>query len=479
MATSYSDPKYRSSQWLELLLCKCSGARMDVLKMKICEPDRPKFAKIGVWVLIMSIIAYCSTSYAAWTVSHSRFGSIFVGCIGAVMTFNTDRYLIGESRKRKSQDETKQYVSIAVRLLLSLCISYVISEPLKTLAFKGPIDLYLNEQNRIAATQLESKLKSQFPDIQILKNQIKSLEQNLDRAKAIRDRAYNDMMSEGTGEQGDGKTGKFGRGDFYRQRQQELRQQESLFGNLKASTEQGVTETKKKLAVLEARAQAQRDSDLADRKSANTLPTQMSALHEISKTDRVIGLASTAITLMLVALELTPILAKTLSERGQYDAILERVEHEAIGYEDRRRENDEQIMKTKLSNQRKHQELRLRHEDELFTAVKNSAHANLLNAIAQIRETALTNPEWQAAQDRAVNNYVNTISRQMEKYACLFYLTDKEFDRYIRPELVKMAQQYAQPIAEAEFQKRRAHHSKGNSIEQLENRFRELTRRWK
>jgi Domain of unknown function (DUF4407) len=479
MATSYSDPKDRSSQWLELLLCKCSGGRMDVLQMRICEPERPKFAKIGVWVLIMSIIAYCSTAYAAWTVSHSKFVSIFVGCIGGLMTFNTDRYLIGESRKRKSQGETRQYVSIAVRLLLSLCISYVVSEPLKTLAFKGPIDLYLNEQNRIAATQLESKLKSQFPDIQILKDQIKSSEQDLNRAKASRDKAYNEMMSEGTGEKGDGKTGKFGQGDFYRQRQKELQQQESLFGDLKANTEQGIAENKKKLSVLEARAQAQRDSYQADQKSANTLPTQMSALHKISKTDEVIGLASTAITLMLIALEITPILAKTLSERGQYDAILERVEHEAISYEDRLRENDEQIMETKLSNQRKHEELLLRHEDELFTAVENAAHENLLDAIAQIHETALTTPEWQAAQDRAVSNYVNVISRQMEKYACSFYLTDKEFDRYVRPELVKMAQQYAQPIAEAEFQKRRAHHSQESLLKQLENKFRELTQKWK
>jgi hypothetical protein len=479
MTISYSDPKAHSSEWWEIFLCKCSGGRMDVLKMRICASERPKFAKIGTWVLLVSTISYCSCSYAAFTISCSTPVSIFVGCIGALFTFNTDRYLIGEVRKRKESDGVKQFASIAVRIFLSLCISYIMSEPLKILIFQAPIDLYQNEQNQIAMTQLESKLKHQFPGIEILKDKNKSLEQDLDRAKATRDKAYNEMMSEGTGQKGDGKSGRYGQGEFFNQRQKELEQQEVLFADLKAKTERGIAENKQKLEVLEARVQVQRDSYQAVRESARTLPSRMSALHQIAKKDEVIGVWNIAITLMFVALELTPILAKTLSERGQYDAILERIEHEVIGYEDTLRENDEQIMETKLTNQRKHEELLLRHEDELFVNVENAAHENLLNAIAQIHETALTTPEWQAAQDNAVRNYVDIISKQMEKYACSFYLTDKEFDRYVRPELVKMAQQYAQPMAEAELQKRRAHHSQESLLKQLEHRFRELTKKWK
>jgi hypothetical protein len=479
MATSYSDPIGWFSERLELLLCKCSGGRMDILKMQICASERPKFAKIGVWVLIVSTISYCSSHYAAFTVAHSIPVSIFVACIGALMTFNTDRYLIGEVRKRKEPDWVKQLASIAVRISLSLCISYVMSEPLKILIFKGPIDLYLNEQNQISMTQLESKLKSQFPDIQSLKNQIKSSEQDLDRAKASRDKAYSEMMSEGTGQKGEGKTGKFGQGDFYRQRQKELQQQEQLFDDLKAKTERDIAENKQKLNALEARAQAQRDSAKVVQESANTLPTQMSALHQIAKNNEVIGVWNIAITSMFIALELTPIVAKTLSERGLYDAILERIEHETISYEDRLRENDEQMMNTKLSNQLKNEELRLRHEDEIFILAENASHENILNAISKIHETALTSPEWQTAQDHAVSNYVNAISHQMEQYAHSFYLTEKEFERYVRPELVKMAQQYAQPIAKAEFQKRRTHHSQESLLKQLENKFRELTQKWK
>jgi hypothetical protein len=479
MTTSYSHSKDWPSENLELLLCKCSGARMDVLKMQICASERPKFARIGIWVLLVSILAYCSSSYAAFTIFHSTSVSIFVGCFSALMMFNTDRFFIGEVRKRKEPDWVKQFASIAVRIFLSLSVSYILSEPLKILIFKAPIDLYLNEQNQIAMTQLESKLESQFPEIQILTNQIKSLEQDLDRKKASLDDAYKEMMSEGTGEKGEGKTGKLGKGDFYHERQKEFKRQETLFNEFKTKTERDLAEKKKKLVISETRAQAQRDSYQKVRESANTLPTQMSALHQIAKTDKTIGIASTAITWMFVALELTPIVAKTLSERGQYDAILERVEHEAILYEDRLRENDEQVMETKLFNQRKHEELLLRHEDELFNALENAAHENLLNAIAQIHETALTTPEWQAAQDRAVSNYVDAITRKMEKYACSFYLTDKEFDRYVRPELVKMAQQYARPIAEAELQKRRAHHSQASLLKQLENKFRELTQKWK
>ena len=151
--------------------------------------------------------------------------------------------------------------------------------------------------------------------------------------------------------------------------------------------------------------------------------------------------------------------------------ILNGVEEDAIQYQEGLSHNRKHLTGIKLLQQRNRQERLLLNEEERFTALEATAHENLLNAIAQIQETALSSTEWQEAIDQAVSTYVSTLSRQMKEYANSFYLSEADFDRYIRPQFIKKAQQYASTVAEDGFKKQNIHNIMESILNQIGNIF--------
>jgi hypothetical protein len=463
---------------LTKFLCRVSGVRMSILKMPGASGDRKKYADIGMWMILASSLATASFSYAAWTVFKSIPLTIFAGVFGAIMTLTTDRFMVGEIRKEEKMI-WNQWGLILVRIMLSVMISTVVAVPLEISIFQGRIDTYLSEVNQAKAMKLDEELKLQFPDIQILTDRNQTLEAQLKQAREQKDLAVEESILEGSGSKGSGRTGKAGMGEMFKLRQQAAKQLGDRYDDLKEKTEQENIQNNEKIAEFKTQAQARRLAAKKVTEDSNTLPVQMEALEEISKISPVIKNASLALTLAIIAIEISPVICKALSKRGNYDAILERIEYAAISLEDKRRASDSELTDKQLANQRKKEDKWLEHDYELFVTAEDTAHENLKSEILEIHAKAIGTNEWKAAHDAAISKYVKSISRQLSEYACVFQLSDREFNKFIRPELVKMAKEHARTVGKREFAYRDVHNSKESLLKRLEDKVKEMTQRWR
>ena len=95
-----------------------------------------------------------------------------------------------------------------------------------------------------------------------------------------------------------------------------------------------IADNRQKIANIEADKNKQYQSINRANQDSTSFLTQMSALHRLSKKDSMIDAMSNAIRLMFITIDVAPILAKLLSKRGLYDAMLARLEKEVIERED-------------------------------------------------------------------------------------------------------------------------------------------------
>lgn len=480
LTRNMSADSYRQegSNIISKLLVHASGARYSLLKMPGCSRDRSKYARIGLVILLVTMAAFCSFSYAAWTIVHNEPLAVLFGIWGALLIFTIDRTIVAESIKTKDANNNQLWF-LLVRSLLAVIIAFVITVPIEILIFQGSIDDYLNSLHQKAAVEMGSTLKAQYPSIEPLKARNIKLEAEVQKAKEERNKALAEMIKEGTGVKGEGLTGKAGREYFYNLKQQEFEEQDRQFNERKTANEKEITDNRQEITRQETEIDTKRKDADKVRSNNNTLPTRIAALHDLCDLNPAYGRIAWAITFFFIALDSTPVFLKILSKRGGYDALVERVDYEAICTEDERRVNTFSLMKQKIANQQKKDELLLQHDYELFLQAETASKDHLLSKIMEIPERAMNTEEWETAYSKAIAEYVDSISSQLARYARVFQLTEREFDRYIRPELLSAAQKYAQPIAEEELQRRRAHNTGKSLLQQLENKVKEIFEKWK
>jgi hypothetical protein len=472
--------------------CQMSGARMSILKQPGCEGDRSKYALIGMWILLSTILAFVSFRYAALTVFRSELIGFLWGCFGAATVFTTDRYMVGEMGKREHQlfkngkldweslfKLLPQVGLVFGRIVLSLSLSYIMAIPLKIAVFSGPIDSYLLQGNRQAASVQEAKIKEIYPEIDTLSNRNRTLEEETKQALAQANQAQTEATLEGMGATGTGRTGKKGLDKIYQLKQKQADELKAQYDALKDKNDREIVENDDKIAKYRVKAEEMRSTGNRVEAANNTLPTRIEALHEISKNNVAIRETSFWLTWMLVAIEISPVLSKLASKRGLYDSVLERLETDAIRFEDDRRKSDGKTATKRLELQHKKEDKLLDHDYELFVTAEDAAFDRLSEEILGIHAKAVETEEWKIAYDEAVSKYVKSICRQLTQYACVFQLSDREFEKWVRPELLKMARKYARPIAKDEIDRRYVRNSKESLIDRLSEKYKELTKKWK
>jgi cell division protein FtsB len=458
---------------LSRFLIYCSGARLSILKMSLCSDEREKYARIGSIILLVSLSAFVSFSYAAWTVIHN-WQCMLCGLWGALFIFNIDRTIVAESPKTINSNKKSLFLFIFIRLLLALIISFVITVPIHLLIFSGPISDYLNTQNQSDALVAEVNLQAQYPEIKVLKQRNISLEDELKMLREERKNAHKEMIKEGTGQKGIGLTGKIGVGLSYELRKREFEDKDHQYNERKKVIESEVSENSKNILSKENELDKKRKYSDKTRSDNNSLPTQLSALHDISKKNHMIDKASWGITLLFVGLDSTPVLLKVLSKRGLYDSILEAKDREAIYNEDEEHKSSLLLMDKKNSNQRKKDKLVLEHDYEIFVQIETISKNILQERIMDISVKSTETEEWGKACNKAMNEYVYSLSKQLSEYSNIFQLSEKEVEKYLRPELLKNAEKYAKPFAEEEMKRRQISKDKDDLIKLFKNKVEEI-----
>jgi len=201
----------------------------------------------------------------------------------------------------------------------------------------------------------------------------------------------------------------------------------------------------------------------------------MSALHRLARKDSTIAAASLAIRLMFIVLDVAPILAKLLSKRGPYDAILARIETEVIKSEDEKIKNIEY----EIENRSKFSQLKIDIVQNNDRKIFESNQKSLFDQFTQIQIKALETERWKQVVTESVNVYVTSLKEQIQQYARSFDLTKRELDHQIRPIFFRNAKKLADLISANEIKSRRVANSQKDFIKQSTERFNEMMRKYK
>jgi hypothetical protein len=325
------------------MLWKCAGADRNILE-KSTYSDHVKYACLGGIVLATGVMAAIAGGYAFYTIFEPKgfainsfktvsansdyqptdigtaIKAVLFGLIWGLIIFNIDRFIVASTGKGDGTEAitSREIKSSIPRIIMGMIIALTISKPVEIRMFKSEIDveLYRMQQAKNAEydekTRLEFKEKTKGPQ-----HRMDSLSAVLSKKRAEVTQAADDWKKEMAGE---GSNGKYGEGpgarakkEVYLALKQEL---ESL--------EPVITAKVKELeGTIKPLADERDHAFMENKKRAYALDGLLERIklaHEIS------GFwVSLFITLLFMAIELTPIFFKLMLIRSPYDYLEENV----------------------------------------------------------------------------------------------------------------------------------------------------------
>jgi amino acid transporter len=293
----------------------CSGA--DTHLINKCSPgEQTKYAGIGATVFFTAIMAAFAGSYALFTVFDNLVIAVAFGLIWGLLIFNLDRFIVSTIRKDKRW--WREWLQALPRLLLAVIIAVVISKPLELKLFEKEIDqvlleeknqMLLDDQQQVAALY-ESEQSAFAKAIQDLKTEIATKEAEVNAL-------YDVYIAEAEGTAG---TQKIGKGPVYKEKREKHDAALAELTALKAQNFQ-------KIADLEIKAAQQKESEKLRLAENSTIIEGFDGLMaRIDALNKLPIWTSFFIFLLFLAVETSPIFAKLIAPKGEYDFRFQRHE---------------------------------------------------------------------------------------------------------------------------------------------------------
>lgn len=286
----------------------CSGADSQILN-SCSEGEQNKYAGVGATVFFTAIMAFIASAYALYTVFDNIFTSIFFGFIWGLLIFNLDRFIVSTIKKRDNFID--ELIQASPRILLAVIIAVVISKPLELKIFQKEIDqVLLEEKNTMTLANQEEIAKQYNPEIEALKGQISTLQNDVKTKEAEVNALYDTYITEAEGTSG---TMKLGKGPVYKEKRDK---HDAALADLQQLKETN----KEKIAGLEN--QITQLSSNYDQQVANTQPIIDNfdgLMARVNALGKLPWLPSFFIFLLFLAIETSPIFAKLISSKGEYD----------------------------------------------------------------------------------------------------------------------------------------------------------------
>ena len=295
----------------------CSGA--DHALLDTCAPgEQNKYAGIGATVFFTALMAFVASAYALYTVFDSIPVAVGFGFIWGLLIFNLDRFIVSTIKKR--DNFLDEFLQALPRLILALIIAIVISKPLELKIFEKEIDRVLLEQKNDLTLANQNQIADQFtPAVELLDSEISELKNAVITKEAEVNQLYNTYITEAEGTSG---TNRLGKGPVYKEKREK---HDVALAELKLLKETNTA----KIAALEIE-----KTELAatyDSRVAETQPIIDNfdgLMARIEALEALPWLPSFFIFLLFLAIETTPIFAKLISPKGEYDLKLADAEGE-------------------------------------------------------------------------------------------------------------------------------------------------------
>jgi hypothetical protein len=236
--------------------------------------------------------------------------------VWSLLIFNLDRFIVSTIRKRDSF--WGEFLQATPRIILAIIIAIVISKPLEIKIFEKEINTVLLKEKNAMALNNKKEVANYFKsDLDKNKTEIASLKSEITKKEKEVNTLYETYIAEAEGTAG---TKKLGKGPVFKEKiaKHDLSKKEldTLQKNNLA-----------KIAALEKTSKTLQ-TDL-DKKVTETQPIIEGfdgLMARINALNALPWLPSFFIMLLFLAIETSPIIAKLLSPKGEYDYKLEDLE---------------------------------------------------------------------------------------------------------------------------------------------------------
>ncbi len=286
----------------------CSGADRDILE-GCSEGEQTKYVGIGATVFFTAVMAFLASAYALFTVFDSIYPAVAFGFVWSLLIFNLDRFIVSTIKKRDRFFD--EFLQATPRIMLAVIIAIVISKPLEIKIFEKEINTVLlkekNEMELANKKQVGNYFKS---DLDKNKAEIAALKTDILNKEKEVNALYSTYITEAEGTTG---TKKLGKGPVYKEKREKHDAALKEFETLKATNEAKIADKEKAGKQLQA--------DL-DKKISQTQPIIEGfdgLMARINALDKLPWLPSFFIMLLFLAIETSPIIAKLLAPKGEFD----------------------------------------------------------------------------------------------------------------------------------------------------------------
>lgn len=293
----------------------CSGVDQDIVQ-SCSNGEQNKYAGIGATVFFTAVMAFIASSYALFTVFDNYYLSVFFGLIWGLLIFNLDRFIVSTIKKR---DVFKsEFLQATPRIILAIIIAIVISKPLEIKIFEKEINTVLLKEKNAMALNNKKEIANYFKsDLDKNTAKIDSLKSEITKKEKEVNTLYETYISEAEGTAG---TKKLGKGPVFKEKIAKHNFAKAELDLLRKNNLAKIAEAENSTKTLQ--------TDL-DKKVAETQPIIEGfdgLMARINALNKLPWLPSFFIMLLFLAIETSPIIAKLLSPKGEYDYKLEDAE---------------------------------------------------------------------------------------------------------------------------------------------------------
>lgn len=293
----------------------CSGVDINLIN-KCSNGEQNKYVGIGATVFFTAVMATIAGSYALYTVFDNLYTAIFFGIIWGLLIFNLDRFIV--STIKKSDSKFKELLQAAPRIVLAIIIAVVISKPLELKLFEKEINQVLLAEKNQMTLDNKTQIAQQFtPEIANINSEINILKQEIVLKENETNALYEIYISEAEGTKG---TKKLGKGPVYEEKRAKHDASLLALNQLKKENQEKIKEKETAIVTLQV------EQKLAETKSQPIISNFDGLMARINALGELPWLTSFFIFLLFLCIETSPIIAKLLASKGEYDFKLEEKE---------------------------------------------------------------------------------------------------------------------------------------------------------
>jgi hypothetical protein len=316
--------------WLTRFLWKASGGDPHILAH--CPyADHVKFACLGGIVASTGVLAFMSSAYAFFTIfSRPDAGvlntlfwfvvSVVAGGVWGLIIFNLDRYIVASTGKGDGTEKiTRQEFTNAIpRMILGIIIAVVISKPLELRIFQPEIEAELYRVRQEAQTTNRAAIEKNYnPDLAAIDEQVRKLEAEIASQQEIAATAEHEALAELDGSGGSRRALP---GPIYQAKRQRAEREQQILADLRTQNTAKIT------ALLDNRRTRRDRLEVELANSTRAVAGISGFLARMTAAHRLAGpIVLWSITLLFVAIELTPIFFKLMLIKGPYDYLEENI----------------------------------------------------------------------------------------------------------------------------------------------------------